>query len=222
LGRAILIWAVLVAALVVPVGITATSPQLAWRGPVYIAAGFAGIVALGLLLVQPLLIGGYLPGLRSRRARRWHGWIGAAIVVAVIAHVLLLWFTSPPDVVDVLLFRSPTPFSDWGAIAMWTVFVTATLAVFRRKLRLRPRVWRLCHLSLVTVIILGTVVHALLIEGTMGTISKVALCVLVLGVTAKVFYDFRPWALRGADKVDSRVSENLESSRWLEPLTVRL
>ncbi|MEL7174650.1 MAG: hypothetical protein AAFN05_17005, partial [Pseudomonadota bacterium] len=68
-ARAILIWAVLAAALIVPVAVAATSPLLAWREPVYIAAGFAGVVTLGLLLLQPLLAGGYLPGVSTRFAR---------------------------------------------------------------------------------------------------------------------------------------------------------
>ena len=63
--RATLIWAALAAAFCVPIAAAAASPLLAWRGPVYIVAGFAGILALGLMLVQPLLVGGYLPGLSA-------------------------------------------------------------------------------------------------------------------------------------------------------------
>ena len=66
LARVTLIWAALAAAVCVPIAAAAASPLLAWRGPVYILAGFAGIIALGLMLVQPLLIGGYLPGLSAR------------------------------------------------------------------------------------------------------------------------------------------------------------
>ena len=76
-----LIWAALAAALCVPVAAAAASPLLAWRGPVYVLAGFAGITALGLVLVQPLLIAGYLPGLSAYRGRRAHHWIGGALVV---------------------------------------------------------------------------------------------------------------------------------------------
>ena len=49
-------------------------------------------------------------------------------MLTVIVHVAGLWLTSPPDVIDVLLFRSPTPFSAWGAIAMWAVFAAALWA----------------------------------------------------------------------------------------------
>src|SRR6201988_1965890 len=165
LARVILIWAALAAAICVPIAAAAASPLLAWRDAVYILAGFARIVALGLVLVQPLLIGGYLPGLSAWRGRRAHRWIGGALVVAVVIHVAGLWITSPPDMIDALLLTSPTPFSPFGVIAMWAIFAVATLAVLRRRLGLRPRTWRIAHVSLAIVIVAGTAVHALLIVG---------------------------------------------------------
>ena len=68
--RPFLIWGALGLAIFAPIALAAASPQLAWRGPVYIAAGFAGIAGLGLLLVQPLLVGGWLPGFRGAGGRR--------------------------------------------------------------------------------------------------------------------------------------------------------
>jgi predicted ferric reductase len=195
-ARKILIWGALALAISVPVALAAMSPLLAWRGPVYIAAGFAGILAMALLLVQPLLVGGTLPGLTARRARQVHRVTGALLVAAVVIHVSALWVTSPPDVVDVLLFRSPTPFSDWGAIAMWAVFGAALLAAFRRRLKLRSQTWRRVHALFAALTVLGGVVHALLIEGTMETVSKIALCALVVLAAAKVFADLRVWAFR--------------------------
>ena len=194
LARGALIWASLVAAICVPIAFAAASPQLAWRGPVYILAGFAGIIALGLTLVQPLLIAGYLPGLSALRGRCAHHWIGGALVVAVVVHVGGLWITSPPDMIDALLFTSPTPFSPFGVIAMWAIFAVALLAALRR--RLGPRAWRIAHMSLAVVIVGGGVVHAMLVEGTMETVSKAALCALVLGATIRVMADLRVWRKR--------------------------
>ncbi|RQH14261.1 ferric reductase-like transmembrane domain-containing protein [Bradyrhizobium sp. RP6] len=188
-ARAFLIWGALALAVGVPIAAAAASEQLAWRGPVYILAGFAGIVALGLVLVQPLLIGGYLPGLSAYRRRRAHLWIGGTLAVAIVIHVAGLWFTSPPDMIDALLFASPTPFSPFGVTAMWAIFIVALLALLRRRLGLRLRTWRIIHIPLAIVIVAGSVVHCLLIEGTMETISKAALCALVLAVTAKVLID---------------------------------
>ena len=195
-GRAVLIWTALLAAILLPVAAAAFSPLLQWRQPVYIAAGFAGIVAMAMLLVQPLLAGGYLPGLATIRGRRIHRWVGGLLVIAIVAHVGGLWITSPPDVVDALLFRSPTPFSVWGVIAMWAAFAAALLAGFRRRLRLRPRTWRLAHTSLAFVIVAGSVIHALLIEGSMETFTKAALCVLVVAVFLGTVADLKVWVTR--------------------------
>jgi len=195
-ARAPLIWVALALAIGVPIAKAAGSEQLAWRGPVYILAGFAGIVALGLVLVQPLLIGGYLPGLSAYRGRRAHHWIGGALAVAVVIHVAGLWITSPPDMIDALTFSSPTPFSPFGVTAMWAIFIVALLAALRRRLGLRLRTWRLIHVPLAIVIVAGSVVHCLLIEGTMETISKAALCALVLAATVKVMIDLQVWRKR--------------------------
>ncbi len=189
-----LIWILLAAVIGVSFTAAATSPLLAWRDPIYIAAGFAGVIGMGLLLVQPLLAAGYLPGLPTQRGRRIHRLAGTALVTSIVVHVAALWITSPPDVVDALLFSSPTPFSAWGVIAMWAAFSAALLAVLRRRAKLRWRTWRLGHTTLAAVTVVGTVVHALLIEGTMETASKITLCALVLIATVLAFRRLRVWA----------------------------
>ena len=87
--------------------------------------------------------------------------------------------------IDALLFVSPTPFSDWGVIAMWALFATAVLTVMRRRLRLRWRFWRIAHVVLAAVIIGGTIVHVLLVDGTMETFSKIALSAALVLVFLK-------------------------------------
>ncbi len=192
--RAILIWGCLAGVVIIPLAVAATSPLLAWRDPMYIAAGFAGVVAIAIVLLQPLLAAGYLPGLPVARSKRIHRWTGFALVSAVIIHVGGLWLTSPPDVVDALLFTSPTPFSAWGVVAMWALFGAALLVALRRRLRIRPQVWRLGHTALALMVVVGSVVHAMLIEGTMGTASKTLLCVVLIAATAKVLFDLRVWS----------------------------
>ena len=191
--RAALIWAVIAGAIIVALAVAATSPLIAWRGPIYIVAGFAGVLALALVLLQPLLAAGYLPGLPVPRGPRAHRWVGAALVAAIIIHVAGLWLTSPPDVVDALLFDSPTPFSAWGVVAMWAAFAAALLAALRRPLRISPRAWRLGHTVLVLLVVVCGVVHALLIDGMMGSISKLALCTLVVVATAVALFNLRAW-----------------------------
>lgn len=184
-----LIWAALAAAFCVPLAFAAVSPLIEYRSTVYTVGAFAGIVAMGLMLVQPLLIGGYLPRLSAYRGRRAHHWVGGALVLSVAIHVGGLWIANPPDMVDALLLRSPTPFSPWGVAAMWAVFAVAILAAVRRRMGLRA--WRIVHTSLAVVIVVGSVVHAMLIEGTMETMSKAALCALVLAAAVKVIADLR-------------------------------
>jgi len=203
---AALVWAALAAAICVPIALSTASPLLAWRGPIYILAGLVGMVALGLLLVQPVLIAGYLPGLSAYRTRRIHHWVGGAVVVAVVVHVVGLWITSPPDMIDALLFVSPTPFSPFGVTAMWAIFAVALLAAFRRRLGLRLRTWRIAHMLLAAVIVVGSVVHVMLVEGTMETVSKAALCVLVVAAAVKVMADLA-WRRRSASRAESLASQ---------------
>lgn len=180
---AMLIWCVLIAVIAIAAIATAMSPQLAWREPIYIASSFAGIAAMALLLFQPLLSRGYLPGMGITTARRIHRWFGILLVTSVIAHIAGLWITSPPDVIDALMLASPTAFSGWGVLAMWCLFAAAALAAFRRKLRLRMATWQVAHMTLVAVVVAGSAIHALLIEGAMETISKTVLCAVVIFAT---------------------------------------
>src|SRR4051794_41937733 len=107
--RVALIWAALVAAIGVPIALAMTSDLIAWRGTVYILAGFAGIFALGLLLVQPLLIAGYLPGLSAYRARRAHHWTGGVLVTAGGVPGGGAWGAKPPGKLHPPPFPSPAP-----------------------------------------------------------------------------------------------------------------
>lgn len=193
--RNALIWLGIGVALLVPLIAAATSPYLAWRDPIYILAGFAGVLSLGLLLLQPLLAARILPGLAPMTSSRAHRWVGIALILAIFIHVGGLWITSPPDVVDALLFVSATPFSAWGVIAMWAAFVAAFLGIYRQRLTLRFRVWRLTHTTLASVTIIGSVVHAMLIEGTMEIMTKTALCVLVLLASGRALAKLRVWEL---------------------------
>jgi hypothetical protein len=188
-----LIWVALAVAMTVPVIVAATSPLLAWRGPVYIVAGFAGIIGLAALLAQPLLATGKAGRLGPARSRKLHRWLGLGLVGAVVVHVAGLWITSPPDVIDALLFRSPTSFSVWGVLAMWGIFIAALLAAGRRMLPLGPLVWRRVHTAVAVAVVGCSVAHALLIDGTMGTWSKSGLCVLVVIATGVALGNLRLW-----------------------------
>ena len=143
------------------------------------------------MLLQPLLAAGYLPGLRLFQARNLHRWIGMVIVAGVALHIGGLYLTSPPDALDALLLVSPTPFSIYGVIGMWGLVLTVVLVVVRTRLELRPRLWRLVHNGVVAVVVASSVAHALMIDGTMGAISKQLLCVAIIAALAVVTLHLR-------------------------------
>lgn len=174
--RNALIWFGFLSIIVVPLSFAAVSPLLQWREPIYIVAGFTGVVGMTILFCQPLLAQGFLPGINRLRSRRIHRALGLALVLSIVIHVAGLWITSPPDVIDALLFRSPTPFSVWGVIAMWLVFISGCIAAFRFKLRLSSKSWSSIHKILGLAIVACSIVHALLIDGTMELVSKIMLC----------------------------------------------
>ena len=195
-ARTVLAWGALALAVAVPVIVAAMSPLHAYRTLPYIAASLAGVLALGLLLLQPLLAAGWLPGARPARLRRWHRLAGTALVALVAIHVGGLLIASPPDAIDALLLRSPTPFSVWGVTAMWAVAATAGLVALRRRMRLRPANWAAVHNALALVVVLGTVIHAVQIEGTMGALSKWALCAAALAAAVAAVARARLGGLR--------------------------
>nr|WP_268821755.1 ferric reductase-like transmembrane domain-containing protein [Octadecabacter dasysiphoniae] len=174
-----------------PVLAISASPLLAYRQPVYILASFAGGIAMALLVIQPLLPNNDMPGLTRRFGRMIHRGTGAVLVAMLAVHIGGLWITSPPDVVDALLLRSPTPFSIWGVLAMWGVIVTAALAAWRRKLK--PKTWQRGHVGLAALIAVGTVFHVILIDGTMGNVGKAVLSgAVVLATGLAVWRVWRP------------------------------
>jgi len=179
--------------MLVPLALSAASPLLQWRQPIYILAGFAGVVGMAVMVLQPLLVVGAMPGAPAANQRKWHRVFGVGLLVAVLVHIGGLWITSPPDVIDVVLFRSPTPFGLWGAVAMWAVFLAALLARFR--VRMPLRIWRRGHTATVILAAVGTVLHAVQIDGTMEAFSKWILSAAVLIALAFAVVRRRVWAM---------------------------
>ncbi|MBX9451546.1 MAG: ferric reductase-like transmembrane domain-containing protein [Mesorhizobium sp.] len=189
--------------MLMPIMIAAASPFLAYRNATYIAGGFAGIICLALFVIQPLLAAGYLPGSHVLQQRRWHRWAGSAIIACVLLHVGLLFVTSPVDTLDALLLVAPTPFSIYGVAAMWGVALTALLVALRRRLGLRYPIWHFIHNGVALMVVIATVIHAVQIEGAMGTLSKWALCIVALLATGLTLLDqraIRPFLLRARAK----------------------
>ena len=75
---------------------------------------------------------------------------------------------------------------------------------------------------LAIVIVAGSVVHAVLIEGTMETVSKAALCALVLAAAIKVMIDLRcgeserRCAARALRDVNSKAAANCPAKAQMD------
>jgi len=167
-------------------------------GPITLHSALQGWAQWGLALIQPLLAG------RSPARPAVAVWpvrgipMGrVALVGMVIVHVAgVVADKSRPDVIDALLFDSPTPFRSGCRRHVGWSSPPALLAAFRRALRIRPRAWRIGHTLMVVVVVIGSVLHALLVEGTMGPLSKAAFCAPgSRRATAKALYDLRAWTL---------------------------
>ncbi len=185
-AKAACIWAMLALCMAVPVAVAASNPMLSSRDVYWIIGGLAGSVALALLLFQPLLAAGYAPLPSVPVARHWHRWVGSLIMLTVGLHVGSLYLSSPEDTMDALLLVAPTWFSVYGVIGLVCVVFTAILVALRKRLRLRYSSWRILHNALALLLVASTIAHALLIDGAMGTVSKIALCALVFVATSLV------------------------------------
>lgn len=170
----------LVAALAVSAfGLAAASPLQKGREVVWIFGGLTGVLALTLLLVQPLLTTGLVP---ARPGRRIHRWLGPAILSLAMAHVWGLWLYSPDDIADALLLRAPTPFSAWGVASLAGLMAAGFVPALRR--RMFYRLWKPLHLGLALVGAISAVIHAWMIFGAMEPVSKALLCVAILASLA--------------------------------------
>lgn len=180
------LWSIVAISMGVPVALATTSPYLSYRSPIYIAAGFVGIIAMALLLLQALLSRPSPNFLSAAPARRWHRITGITITVLVLAHVGGLYIVSPPDTLDALMLRAPTLFSLFGVLGLWACLLTAGLAATRRRLHMRPTMWKRLHQGLASVLAIATVIHAVQIDGAMEPISKILLGATIIAVTAWV------------------------------------
>ncbi|UZF90775.1 ferric reductase-like transmembrane domain-containing protein [Bosea sp. NBC_00550] len=182
-GRRIAAWIVVVGIAAAPVIAAAANPLQGGREMLWIMGGMAGVVALCLLFVQPLLMAAAPPLLAAREGVHWHRWGGIAIVAVVALHVGALYAYSPDDMTDALLLVAPTPFSLYGVISLWCLVLMAVLVATRRLLRFGYRLWRILHSVLAVAVVGAGAIHAIQIEGVMEEYSKLSVCIAALAAT---------------------------------------
>lgn len=181
--RRITAWIIVAIVAAVPVIAAAASPLQGGRELLWVTGGMAGVVALSLLFVQPLLMAATPLLIAARDRVRWHRLGGTAIVAMVALHVGALYAYSPDDITDALLLVAPTPFSLYGVISLWCLVLTAVLAATRRTFKLGYRLWRILHSVLAVAVVGAGAVHAIQIEGAMEEYSKFAICIAAMAAT---------------------------------------
>lgn len=181
-------WFVLLVVVLGPIVVALASPLQDSREFIYVVGGIAGVVALSLLLVQPLLAMGYLSGVNAARQRRWHANSGTLLVAAIALHIGALYITSPDDIADALLLRSATSFSIYGVIGLTGVALLATLVLARHRIGISYNRWKTLHVVIAIIVVIASVVHTLWIQGAMGLVSKWVLCATVLIATGFAVY----------------------------------
>lgn len=184
-----LLWGLTAGLVLVPVTLAALSPLQSGREFTYVIGALAGVLALSLLFVQPLLAAGFLSGLMPSIEKRWHRRLGVVLVSAVGLHILGLYLASPDDMSDALMLVAPTPFSLYGVIALLAVALLGLSAVIRPRLRSRLWLWKVAHSSLALIVVSASIVHAWMIDGTMNGLSKIISCVCIaLATVAALVY----------------------------------
>lgn len=187
----IIVYCILAGLVAGPVAVAATSPLLSGREAVYIVGGMSGVIALALLLLQPILASGYLPSISSVKSKTWHRRIGFLLFLAIALHIVGLYLTSPDDLIDALLLISPTPFSLYGVVGMWAIIVTTLLVALRSNLSWHHTLWKLVHNVLGCIVVVASVTHAMMIDGAMGYRSKLILCISIIALTTVVIVHLR-------------------------------
>lgn len=169
---------------IVPLALAVLSPLQAGREVTYVMGALAGVLALSLLFVQPLLAAGFLPGFRRSRERRWHRRLGIVLLSAVGLHIIGLYLASPDDMRDALLLVAPTPFSLYGVIALVAIVLTGLSAALRPRIRSGIiQHWNRIHSALAVIVVSATLVHAWMIDGTMNGLSKTISCICIAVAT---------------------------------------
>ncbi len=164
--------------MLVPIVLAVMSPLHQGRSAPYVVGALAGVVLLSLLLTQPLLAIGFNLNTSLACARKWHQWLGGAIVVLIALHIGGLYLASPMDMLDALTLAAPTPFSLYGVIGLWaSVLIVFSLLIRKRT---KPMRWNTIHNVLALLVVVPGVVHALLIEGSMEVRTKWILCIVIV------------------------------------------
>lgn len=165
-GRVVLLarfsWLFVLAAMpALPLGLCELMTVNGPHGMLQEAAVDSGLVAFALLVVAVLLIG-RIPSLLSafgiERVLRMHRLVALAAVVLVAGHVALVLVTDPRGLAIFDLVHT-TPAARAATISTLALAAIVVLGVRRRRRQPRYEGWRMLHLVLFGVVLLGAWLH---------------------------------------------------------------
>lgn len=173
-----------VAAAVALMAVALSSTYLRAAPPSLVVSIVTGVLAVGLLALQPI----WAVAVRLRRlGLQWHVWLGATALALVAVHVVALVVLSPDDVLFAASPDGPTR-ARMAVLATVALFVTVGLGVVgrRRRRSSSPGLTVLHAFFGLWTLVLG-IGHAVLTDGALdGPGTAVMLVLLGLGVTGAV------------------------------------
>jgi len=200
--------ALLLGSVAVPMLILATAPPDARRGALHLASMVTSLVAASLLVatfVLPSRVRLLTLYLGVERLLRSHRSLALVAMVLVGAHVVFVLVRSE-DGLALLDLRDAPPRVWAGTTATIALVLTVCLAITRRRRRPRYEGWRLAHVLLANVVLLGGALHVLWVSdlGSEGAgrvwFSVLAVVLLVLSLNRWLWRPLR--ALRNRYVMD--------------------
>ncbi len=188
----------MVLSLLIPLAVLATAPGVTQGGRWRVASLVAGLAGASLLLaasVLPSRLRILTSYLGVERLLRSHRFLALAVLALVLAHVAFV-VAHVEEGLGILDLRHAPPRVWAASVATLALLVMVPLALTRRERRPRYEGWRLAHVVLANVVLVGSAVHVWLLHDlTAYGPAGVWFTLLGLSVVALVVYRWlwRPW-----------------------------
>lgn len=169
------------------------------QGRAVIFADALGFAALSALALQLLVSGRWSPTTKSfglRTVLSLHRQAGAAVVVLVLAHVVILMIADPSRLALLDSFTAP-PRARAGMLALLGLLALVGTSMWHRRLRLRYEHWRGLHLALTAIVIAAAFAHVIWVDAyTSVPVVRWSILALVLAAAIVLFWMrvVRPYA----------------------------
>jgi predicted ferric reductase len=193
------VWTLLVAASVaMPLWVLVDAPDEVRGGGWHLASLAASLVAVSLLVltvVLPSRIRTVTSYLGVERLLRHHRSLALLVVGLVVAHIVFVIVRQDTGL-RVLDLRAAPPRVWAGSIAALALLLIVPLATSRRRRRPRYEGWRLVHLVLGNVVLLGAALHVWWLRDLVHyrpTATWLAALALCLAAVTAYRWAWRPW-----------------------------